>query len=529
MSRGPAADARLTGVGRANAGPARVTIVRTNDVSCLNPVLYRDLPTGEVLNRMFDHLVLTDDAGAFVPGRLLATWCRSPDGLVWDFELAAGARWHDGVPVTAHDACFTLELILDPETASPRRSEFLIEGEPIGYEAASDRVLRITLPAAHAPLLGSLAWRPLLPRHVYTDDRVRRTPDHPPVGSGAFRFVEWRPGERLTMSAWDEYHHGRPPLDHVTWRPLSDPDVALRALLSGSADYFAGLPPELVDEVEAADGVRIVRTADASFTYLGFRLDHGAFGDLRVRTAIGLAIDRDRLVTDALRGAGVVARSPIAPSSPWHHAAPSEPYDPRAAAHLLSAAGWAPGADGSRRDTAGARLEFTILTVAGDAVKLATAAGIRRDLTAVGIGVDIVTHEMGRLLELAFDGRFEAIVLGLTPGIDPAFLHGLYHSSMVPPGGWNIFGYADPQVDRLLDASQAAIDPAERHDLIAEVQRSVARDLPQVLLFHTDAVDAASDRLSLLAPPTAPGNRFMHLHRWEVQLRQLARTSPLGM
>lgn len=450
-----------------------------------------------MVNRLFDHLVLTDPEGQFVPGRLLSHWDASPDGLRWDLHLRPDARWHDGRPVTARDACFTLQAMLDPATRSPRRSEFLVDGEPIAFAAVSERTLRIELPAPFAPFLASLAWRPLIPEGAAADPA--------PVGSGPFALAGWEPGVRVTMRAHERHHLGRPPLDEVEWRCLGDAGAATEALLAGEVDYVPGVPPGLIDALQAEPDVRIVRSLDGSFTYLGFHLDYGPFRDVRVRRAIGMAIDRDAIVREVLRGEGEVAHGAVVPTSRWHNPRSSRlAHDPRAAAQLLDAAG-RPG------------LELTISTVANDPVKLGAARRIVADLARVGVRARIEAHDLGTLLQdHAFTGRFQALLLGLTPGIDPTFLHAFYHSAMRPPGGWNLLGYANPRVDALLAESQRALDAARRHGLVAEAQARIADAVPHVPLFHAAAVDATRTRLALPDLPPTPANRFMFLHQWDL-------------
>lgn len=479
------------------------------DVTTLNPILYGDLRTGEVVNRLFDHLVLTDGDGAIVPGRLTEGWTASPDRLRWELRLHPGARWHDGRPVTAADACFTLEAMLDEATGSPRRADFLVDGEPIRFEAPQPKLLRITFPAPHAPLLAALAWRPVVPRHRFAGRPLEGNPCNArPVGSGPFAFDRWEPGVDVRIRAHREHHLAPARLRRVDWQCMESGAAAVDALLDGRVDYVTDVPPALVRRVEDAPGRRVLRGLDPSFAYLGFRTDRAPFDDPRVRAAIGLAIDRERLVAEALHGEGEVAHTPVAPVSRWH--APGvarSPFDPRRAGELLDAAGWPADASGRRS------LSFTVRTVARDDAKAAAAAAIARDLAAVGVQVRAVACDMGELLRAhAFTGDFEAILLGLTPGLDPSFLHAFYHSAMRPPGGWNLLRVADGALDRLLDDSQRALDPELRRTLVEAVQRRVAELAPHVLLFHPRTVDAADARL--LVRPSGAANRFMYLHEW---------------
>ncbi|MGP4024104.1 ABC transporter substrate-binding protein [Actinomadura sp. 3N407] len=497
----------------------RVTIGRTSDVTVLNPLLYSDLGTGEVLNRIFDHLVLTDERLRYVPGRLTRNWSVSESGLVWDFELRPEARWHDETPVTAQDAAFTFTALQNSASGSHRWMEFMVDGEPIAFEALDAHRLRVRLPRPYPALLNALAWRPVLPRHRYADAPLDGHPlNGSPVGSGAFEFARWHRGDRVVMRARTGYHLGRPPLDEVVWRCLPSAESAVEALIAGEVDYVPGVRPALADELARSGDLRVNASVDAGFTYLGFHLDNPLFADVRLRRAIAHAIDRERLVRDVLDGHGEVAHSMITPLSPWHNAdVPRFAHDRRAAGELLDAAGYPPGPDGMRMSEDGRPLAFTLLTVAGDSVKENAAAAVAGDLADAGVDVTVRSHAMGELLrDHVYPRTYDAVLMALVPNPDPAFLHAFYHSAMLTPQGWNRLAYRNPQVDRLLDQSQTQPDRASRMALLNEAQALIVGDVPQVFLFHPMVTDVARRRIKIPQPPRTPGNRFMYLHRWDV-------------
>ncbi|GAA1985895.1 peptide-binding protein [Nocardiopsis rhodophaea] len=501
--------------------PSReVRIGRTADVTVLNPLLYSDLATGEVLNRIFDHLVITDDDMRYVPGRLVRDWATDDSGLVWDFRMRPEARWHDGWPVTADDAVFTFGALLDPAVGSRRRPEFLVAGEPIRFTAPEPHLLRVHLPGPYPALLDSLAWRPILPQHRYRDAPLAAHPlNAAPVGSGAFAFEERGDGGRVVLRANRDYHLGRPPLDRVVWRCLPDPEDAAAAIRAGELDYLQGVDPAAAEELACRPELRTRSSVDASFTYLAFHLDHPLFSDAAVRRALARGIDREGLVRDVLNGRGEVAHSMVTPLSPWHNPlVPRTRYDPVEAEQMLDAAGFPRGPGGLRAAPDGRELAFTLLTVAGDRVKERAAAGVAADLARLGVAVAVETHPMEVLLrEHVYPRRYAAALMALAPGPDPAYLHACYHSRMLTPQGWNRTAYRSPVVDSLLDRAETEPDPDARRALLDEAQARIVGDVPQVFLFHPVVVDVAHSRLRLPRPPRTPGNRFMHLHQWDVR------------
>ncbi|GIF46438.1 ABC-type transport system substrate-binding protein [Asanoa ferruginea] len=501
-----------------------VRIARTTEVTTFDPVRYNDRGTGEVLNRMFSHLLVTDSAGGYGYGSLVAeaVETRLGDRVRHSLRLRDDARWHDGRPVTAHDVAFTIRRVLDPALDSPRRPEVLTIGADLTVRCPTARVVELEfVPEGHAGLR-ALAWLPVLPEHHYGaggGDPFAVAP----LGSGEFRFATRDPADGTIELVANRDHWAPPRLDGARWRRYRDAGAAVDAVLAGAEDIATAVTPAAARSVAGHPGVRVHTSSDGSCVYLGYQTATPVLREPALRTALSMAIDRRKLVAETIAGQGRPATTIIHPDSRWHCGDVFEHrYDPMAAADRLGRLGWRLDGTAVRRDGAGRPLTLSLLTVAGDEVKLAAAELIASQLADVGVRVRVDALPIGELLrEHVYPGRFEAVLLALNPGPSPSFLRGFYHSG--ENGATNRFRYADPAVDRMLDALPPLDDEAAAVEPVRAVQRAVALGVPHTPLFHPDVVDVASAALRMPPLTGLYTNRFTDLHRWAHQTPAPAR------
>lgn len=383
------------------AGPAIARVGCTADIITLNPIMFTEPNSAAVVTQLYDHLLELDGEFNYVARGVVNGWSISPDGNIVDFERRPGVPFHDGTELTADDAAFTFQATLDPVNRSPRRSQLIIGGQEMGFEAIGRYRLRVWLPSASASCLASMACLPLLPKHLYEGELI---PDHrmnnSPVGGGAFRFGEWKPGEYVSILAFKEHYSGPPSLDRVDFVVFDSIDVATKAVLAGDIDYVPIVGAEIARSLDGQRGLTVRWNDAAMVTYLAFNLDSLPVRDLRVRSAIAHAIDRQGLVHEVMAGAAVVADTLVPPNTCWRNEELiAHDYNVAWAGALLDAAGW-PVADSSglRRNSARASLELPILTTAGDRAKEHTAEFIAADLRRIGIDSSVRTYDMSTLL-----------------------------------------------------------------------------------------------------------------------------------
>ncbi|HTU73921.1 MAG TPA: ABC transporter substrate-binding protein [Trebonia sp.] len=506
-----------------------VRVARTADVATFNPLLYTDKGTGEVVERLFSHLVVTDSAGQYAFGEIVAEArkTRADGRTAYWLRLRDDAYWHDGRPVTAADVRRTLSLILDPAFGSPRRSALLDIGSELVVSADGPRAVRIEFGSAGAGIR-ALAWLPLIPAHRAGSYATRTAPvagGRALVGSGEFRLGSHDPAAGTVTLQANAAHWNQPRIDVVQVRRFADSASALDSVLRGDSDIAPKVPPALAALARSSPRVRVHTSSEGSCVYLGLNTLRHPLGDRAVRVALAQAIDRRRLVEEVLAGHGLPARTLIHPDSEWHcRDVLAREHDARAASAALAAAGWRRSGSGTRVGPAGTALRLSLLTAAGDDLKLATARLISAQLAAVGVAVDVACVPIAELLtEHVATRRYDMVMLTLSPLPSPSFLRDFYHSGG-PDGGGNRFGYRNRAVDALIDSMSMAARDAT--DAAWQVQRLVAQDVPHVPLFHPDVIDVAASWLALPPITGLVTNRFASLHQWDIARADTARRLP---
>jgi peptide/nickel transport system substrate-binding protein len=375
----------------------------------------------------------------------------------------------------------------------------------------------------YAPALLSWAlW--ILPAHLLEEPwkkgvDLRTTPQNRhPVGTGPFRFHEWKTQEKIVLLANPEYHRGRPYLDRVVLRIIPDSATIFLELKARNVD-MAGLTPlqfaRQTDYPAFAKFFEKYRYLSNSYAYLGFNLRDPRFADRAVRHAIAHAIDKREIIEGVLLGLGQEAVGPYKPGTWWYtDQVRTFPYDPERAKRLLGEAGWRDRDGDGILEKDGKPFRFTIRTNQGNVVRIQTAEIIQRRLRAVGIDVNIHVVEWAAFINTFIRKKdFEAIILGWGLGLDPD-QYEIWHSSKTGPDQLNHVSYSNPEVDRLLEQGRRTFNRERRTAIYREFQRVLAEDQPLVFLYVPEALTAVSSRIQGIEP--APAGLAWNFIRWYV-------------
>jgi peptide/nickel transport system substrate-binding protein len=463
--------------GRAPDPGTLVVGLEANPTS-LDPRLATGATAVRIIPLLFTSLLRLDPAGRPAP-ELALSW-EQPAPTEYVFRLRRGVRFHDGRELTAADVKYTYDWMRDLKNRSPNQGALAVVA---AVEAPDAATVRFTLREPFASFLQNLTLG-IVPAHLGDAPGFADAP----VGSGPFRWGEWQPGERLEVLAFDGHFEGRPPLDRVVFRVLANETTRLLEARRGGVDLlWNNVPPYAVPFLRESRGLTVTTRPGITYQYLGFNLGDRVLGDPRVRRAIAHAIDRDRIVRALLLGLARPAATLLAPEN-WAHAdgVAAYPHDPALARRLLDEAGFPAGADGTRF-----ALSYKTST---DRQGIEMAELIAEDLTAVGIRVERRSYEWGTFYGDVKAGNFQLYSLRWVGITDPDQLHYIFHSASVPPAGANRGRYANPEVDRLLDASRRETDPAARRELLVAAQRLIAADCVYVSLWYPDDIFALSDR-----------------------------------
>jgi len=446
-------------------------------------------------------------------------------GTTYTVSLRDNVLWHDGEPFTAHDVAFTYLLMLDPGYMGTRTSNLLsIEGAAEyragetdtvpGIEVIDDHTLRITTSYPDAVLMEAVfkeLW--ILPEHVLADVPAGDVGQHdlarnPTVGTGPFQFVRYAEGQYIEFARFDDYFRGSPCLDSLIVKVVS-PSVALAQLQSGELDITAGvgigsLEPRDVERVSQIPHVEPVIYTTTGIQSMGINLRKPYLQDARVRQAFAHAIDRQALVDHLLMGYGEPAYGPLNSSDFYFSEEMTRhEYDPARARELLEEAGW----DFNR--------ELLLMYPTGNRVRELSAPVIQANLQAAGLRVNLSLVDFAAQTAALREGTPDLWLSGsYLPLFDPQTILYDYHSSQVPPAGYNMSWFQNERMDDILDTAAQTVDRDARKDLYAELQEILAQEQPEVQLYFPQSIDAVSDRLGNAHP--GPWDAAWNLHAWYI-------------
>lgn len=438
-------------------------------------------------------LVYSTARGAYQPW-LATSYAWSPDQRTVVFRLRPGLRWSDGAPLSARDVAFTFDLVRgDPALDTAGLATFLSS-----VRVVSDTEVAFELARPYAPGFAALAQHPILPAHVWAAvDDPARFANPEPVGSGPFTEV--------TVFRTQLFELGRNPyywqperfaMDALQFPALSSNEQAMLGLFQGELDWAGNFIPDIERVYVARDpddhGYWYPATGATVFLYANTA--RPPFDDVRVRKAISMAIDRERLTRIAMYGytrpsdatglsdAYADWRDPEVAGGGWVR------RDLARADALLDEAGFPRGDDGVRRGRDGAPLRFRIEVVSGWSDWVRTAQLIANDLDARGIVAVVAPGEFGAWFDRLQTGAFDLAIGWSSDGVTPYQLYrDLMSTATVAPVGqpsgvnWHRFG--SPQADALLRAFEGAPDGAEQRAIMRRLQAVFSATAPAIPLF----------------------------------------------
>jgi peptide/nickel transport system substrate-binding protein len=420
---------------------------------------------------LYSNLVRLDDRLLPAPG-LAAKWDTS-DYKTYRVELRHGVRFHDGHELTAKDVVYTYNSILDPKTASPLRGGFRILDS---VSAIDPYTVQFVLKEPSGAFIVNLVAVMIVP-----DGADRNLRDHP-IGTGPYEFVSFAADDRLVLKAFRDYFEGPPRNNGITLKVVPDDIMRGLELRKHASDLVVNdLAPDIAYQLQK-EGLKLTTTPGMNYQYLGFNFRDPILRDVRVRHAIGYAIDRQSIVEYLRRGLATASASMMAPSN-WAFDANvfDFTFDPAEAKRLLDEAGYPdPDGDGPRP-----RLSLSLKVSSTTEFNRLQAAVIQQNLRQVGIDLDVRTYEFATLYADIIKGNFQMYSLQWAGGAtaDPDILRRVFHSQQVPPAGFNRGHLNDPELDVLIDEATRATEIDERRVRYGKVQQRVAELAPYISLW----------------------------------------------
>jgi len=470
------------------------------DASTLLPILASDAASFDITGLIYNGLLKYDKDIRMI-GDLAEKWEISEDKLRIRFYLRKDVKWQDGKPFTADDVEFTYKAYVDPKTPTAYATDFLKVKE---FHILDPYTFEVTYEKPYAPGLGS--WQQsMLPKHLLEGQDITKSPlARHPVGTGPYRFVEWKTGEKIVVEDYADYFEGRPYIDQVITRIIPDPATMFLELKAGRLDSMGLTPLQFRRQTETdwfKQNFAKYRYLSFGYTYLGYNLQDWRFKDKKVRQALTTAINRQSIVDGVVLGLGVVAYSPYNPDTFWYNPKVKKfPYDPEKAKQMLAEAGWVDTDGDGILDKDGRPFEFTILTNEGNSVRKNAATIIQADLKKIGVKANIRVVEWAAFIKNFLNKRkFDACLLGWGIGIEPSQIE-IWNSEKIGEKQLNFVHYQNPEVDRLLDLGASTYDPDERKKYYDQFQEIIAEDQPYTFLWVPDALTIINSRFHGIKP-----------------------------
>ena len=489
--------ALLVACGTTPRAPGTVVFASGADLEGMNPLATVHPLSRQVQRHVLFVTLFREDSTLLPQAYFARRWAWSADRRRLSIATARGLRWSDGEMTTARDAAFTLDAARDPATGYARAGEL---ASLDSVAAPDDTTLVLTFRSPQPVLPPIFAELPIAPTHRLGDtpraDLRRSSFAHNPVGNGPFIFVSRRAGERWVFARNGDFPAalgGPPEIERLVIAVVDEPATKFAGLVSGELDV-AGIAPGMVPLAALDPSLRAL-SYPVLFTHaLVFNTAKAAFRDVRVRRALSLAIDRERLVSLALAGQGTRAYGPVPLSHPMAGAFGDTDYAPERADSLLDAAGWRRGAGGVRSRN-GQPLAFELLCVgSGDNLMEQL---IQADLAGRGVRAEIRTRELGAFLAeaRARPRRFDALVTGIPGDLALGFLGAMFDGRQ--RGG--SLDYADwhtPLLDQRFAGVRAATSASTLRQAWLGVQGELDIERPVAWLVHARGVQGITRRLS---------------------------------
>ena len=436
-----------------------------------------------ISGKIFDGLVTYDFQ--FNPRPQLAlSWEISADGLTTTFKLRPNVKWHDGTPFTSADLAYSALNVW--KVAHPRGRSVYANLVAVDTPDPLTAALRFSKPCP--TLMNALAGveSQILPRHLYEGKELSSNPANlAPIGTGPFRFVEWKRGERVVLERFADYWNpGQPKIDRIVIRFIPDAGARSAAFEAGELDIGGDLPVALADAKRLGGLPSLLITekgseALATLSYIEFNLRKPPFNDVRVRRAVAHAIDRAFIIRNVWYGFGRPATGPLSRdmSQFYTDQVRSYSYDIAEAQRLLDEAG-------HPRKSDGIRFRITHDPLPTSDAFTGTADYFRAALQRIGIAVEIRNQDIATFYKRVYgDYDFDTTNFAAFNLTDPTLgVQRFYWSKNIIPGVAfsNGSGYSNPDVDALLESAQVEIDPVKRKADYARFQQIVMEDLPNI-------------------------------------------------
>jgi len=464
-------------------------LATSSNPSRLNPLLATDSSSSEIAGFLFNGLVKYDKDLNIVGDLADKFYFENNTTLI--FKLKKNVLWHDGAKFDANDVVFTYKTIISPNIATPYSSSFRFVKS---VEALDDFTIKVVYKKPYFKALETWMMG-ILPYHILKDEKNLMTSkfNTHPIGTGAYKLEKLEFSKDIILSANGDYFEKKPKIDKISFHIIADSMTRFLMLKSGSLDVGSIEPMQLERQLdkEFFKKFNIYEEISHSYTYLGFNLRKKKFQDARVREALSLAIDRDELVKILFFKHAKVCTGPFLPKTKAFNDDIKAPQQNiQKAKQLLKDAGYDKNHPFS----------FEIVTSNSSAIRPYAVEILQYQLKKIGVKVKIRVMEWQAFLNMVvFPHKFDAVLLGwgLSSTPDPYLF---WHSDNDKKGGFNLVGYKNKKLDKMIEKSQSMVDREELSRLWKKMFKIIVDDNPYLFLYIPNSITVVNKDIKNVKP-----------------------------
>lgn len=476
--------------------PSILSSLLNADPPTLNPVLGIDLNSFTVGKYVYESLLDLDNETLELKPKLAKAWEISPDHLTYVFWLRSDVKWHDGSSFGADDVVYTFEKIRDPKVDAPHLRGYFKELERI--EKISEYAVKFKFKKPYFKALEILSGAMIIPKHIFerSQDFNADVSNRSPIGTGPFKFAEWKTGRHIKLVRNDDYWGMMPELAGITFKIVSDQTVAFWLLKKGGLDLSAMRAIQWVRQTDTSafkDQFRKYRYYLPNCSFFAWNMRRPFFSDRRVRIAMTMLINRQKILDKILLGQGEVVSSDFYRFGKFYNdVIKPYPYDPQKAGMMLDEAGWSDHDGDGLRDKDGEPFRFTLVMAGGDKLSRSIGLFFKEELSKVGIDLEVEQMEWAAMLMRISRRDFDAVSIGRASPLnqDP---YQVWHSTQSESGS-NYVGFENREADKIMEEARLEFDESKRRAMYFKLQEIIHDEEPCTYLFTTPSFVAVAKR-----------------------------------
>jgi peptide/nickel transport system substrate-binding protein len=471
--------------------------------SRLNPILATDSSSSEITGFLFNGLVKYDKDLSTIIGDLAQEFYFEDDKTLI-FKLHKNVKWHDGKSFGAKDVVFTYEVLISSKISSPYSANFRFVKS---VEAVDEFTLKVIYKEPYFKALETWMMG-ILPEHILKNEQnlMNSSFNTNPIGTGAYKLHQLEHSKNIILSAFDDYFEGRAKIDTISFHVIADPMTRFMMLKSGALDVGSIEPMQYERQLKSDffEKFNIYENISQSYTYLGFNLRLEKFKNPKIREALSLAIDREELAQILFFDHAKVCTGPFLPGTKAFNESVKAPsQDIKRAKELLAEAGY----DENNPFT------FEIATSNSSDIRPYAAQILQHQLKKAGVIVTLRVMEWQAFLNMVvFPHKFDTVLLGwgLSPTPDPYMF---WHSDNDKQGGFNLVGYHNPKINKMIEESQSMIDSEKLSGVWREMFKIITDENPYLFLYIPNSITTVDKNIKNVEP--APSGIWHNYIKWE--------------